>query len=87
MTQPPLPQYRMFKSLCGEGFHARVLLVTTMWEKLTNRDDGERREEILREHWSGMINNGSAVVCHDGGKQSAWDVVKALLGPSKEQEF
>ena len=61
--------------------------MTTMWEKLTNRDDGERREEILREHWSGMINNGSAVVCHDGGKQSAWDVVKALLGPSNEQEF
>ena len=79
MTQPPLPHYQMFQSLCGEGFHARVLLVTTMWEKLSNRNDGERRKEILKKHWSEMINKGSAVVCHDGAKQSAWNVVKALL--------
>jgi len=62
MTQPPLPHYQMFRRLCGEGFHARVLLVTTMWEKLSNRDDGERRKVILRRHWSEMINNGSARV-------------------------
>jgi hypothetical protein len=54
--------------------------VTTMWEKLSNRDDGERREVIIRRHWSEMINNGSAVVSHDGEKQSAWGVVMALLG-------
>jgi len=82
MTQPPLPHYQMFRKLCGEGFHARVLLVTTMWEKLSNRDDGERRRKILREHWGEMIDKGSAVVCHDGEKQSAWGVIKALLGSS-----
>lgn len=54
--------------------------MTTMWEKLSNRDDGERREVIIRRHWSEMINNGSAVVSHDGEKQSAWGVVMALLG-------
>ena len=53
--------------------------MTTMWEKLSNRNDGERRKEILKKHWSEMINKGSAVVCHDGAKQSAWNVVKALL--------
>ena len=58
--------------------------MTTMWEKLSNRDDGERRKVILTGHWSDMINNGSAVVCHDGQKQSAWVVVKALLGSSNE---
>ena len=79
MTQPPLPHYQMFRGLCGEGFHTRVLLVTTMWEKLSNRDDGERRQVILRRHWSEMINNGSEIVSHDGEKQSAWGVVKALL--------
>ena len=79
MTQPPIPHYQMFGRLCGEGFHTRVLLVTTMWEKLSNRDHGERRQAILRGHWSEMINKGSAIVSHDGEKQSAWDVVKALL--------
>jgi len=79
MTQPPLPHYQIFGSLCGEGFHTRVLLVTTMWEKLSNRDDGARRQVILRGHWSEMIINGSEIVCHDGKKQSAWGVVKALL--------
>ena len=53
--------------------------MTTMWEKLSNRYDGERRKELLRRHWSEMINKGSAVVCHDGEKQSARNVVKVLL--------
>ena len=53
--------------------------MTTMWEKLLNRDDGERRKVILERHWSDMISKGSAVVCHDGEKQSGWAVVKALL--------
>jgi hypothetical protein len=79
MTQPPLPHYQMFGRLCGEGFHTRVLLVTTMWEKLSNRDDGERRNAILRNHWSEMIDKGSEIVSHDGEKESAWSVVKALL--------
>ena len=54
--------------------------MTTMWEKLSNRDDGDRRMVILRRHWSEMINKGSAVVSHDGQKQSVWDVVMTLLG-------
>ena len=54
--------------------------MTTMWEKLLNQDDGERRKVILRGHWGEMIKNGSAVVCHDGKKESAWGVVKALVG-------
>jgi len=62
-------------------FHTRVLLVTTMWEKLSNRDDGERRKEILKRHWSEMIDKGSAVVCHYGDQESAWDVIKALVLP------
>ena len=78
MTQPPLPHYQMFRRLCGEEFHTRVLLVTTMWE-LVNRGDGERRNVNLRRHWREMINKGSEVVCYGGGKQSAWDVVQALL--------
>ena len=79
MTQPLLPHYQMFRGLLGEGFHSRVLLVTTMWEKLSNRNDGERRKVILRRHWSEMIYKGSEIVRHDGNKESAWSVVKALL--------
>jgi hypothetical protein len=79
MMQPALPHYQMFGRLCGEGFHTRVLLVTTMWENLSNRDDGERRNSVLRDNWSKMIDKGSEIVSHDGEKESAWGVVKALL--------
>ena len=78
MTEDPFPYYQMVRKLCGEGFHTRVLLVTTMWDKLSNRDDGERRKMILKRHWSEMIK-GSAVVCHNGKQRSAWGVVEALL--------
>ena len=53
--------------------------MTTMWEKLSNRDYGERRMVIIRRHWSEMIDKGSGIVCHDGEKESALGVVKALL--------
>ena len=53
--------------------------MTTMWEKLSNQNDGERRKVILRRHWSDMIDKGSEIVSHDGRKQSAWSVVGALL--------
>lgn len=76
MTQPP---HELFQKLCGDGFHARVLLVTTMWEKLKNRDDGVRREKGLKEHWNEMMIKGSAVVRHWGTKKSAWDVVETLV--------
>jgi len=83
ITEPPLPHYQMFQRLCGEGFHTRVLLVTTMWEKLLNQAVGERRKENLKRHWSEMIAKGSAVVCHCGDKESAWGVIKALVGTEK----
>ncbi|KAF8811034.1 hypothetical protein BYT27DRAFT_7185143 [Phlegmacium glaucopus] len=77
MTQPP---HQLFQKLCGDGFHARVLLVTTMWEKLKNLNDGERRRKTLEGHWREIIDRGSAVVRHHGTKESAWNVVQTLVG-------
>ena len=57
--------------------------MTTMWEKLSNRSDGERKKEFLTGFWRHMINKGSAVVSHDGTKESAWEVVKTLLDTEK----
>ena len=53
--------------------------MTTMWEKLSNQDDGEKRKVFLRKHWGEMLNKGSDIACHNGEKESAWNVVKALL--------
>jgi len=79
LTQPPHKQYEMFRRLFGENFHTRVLLVTTMWRKLSNQNVGEKRNGELRRQWSEMIDKGSDIVSHDGEKESAWSVIEKLL--------
>ena len=81
MTQAPYVNYQMFERLCGEGFHPRVLLVTTMWEKLKDQNDGKRMmQEITQKYWNEMIAGGSKVLRHDGTQESARNVVRSLLG-------
>lgn len=54
--------------------------MTTMWETLKDQDVGKRRRLVIERRWGEMIDKGSAVVCHNGTQESAWSVVRALLG-------
>ena len=51
----------MFQALCGSGQFTSVILVTTMWENVAERE-GIRREtelEETEEFWGCMVKNGS----------------------------
>jgi hypothetical protein len=77
MTEPPLPHYEMFRKLCGKHYQASVVLVLTMWENV-NPTVGQNRKDELTNHWKKMIGGKATVCCHNGTKESAWEVVKAL---------
>ncbi|KAF8159696.1 hypothetical protein B0H34DRAFT_413914 [Crassisporium funariophilum] len=73
MTQPPRPHVEMIKNLCGVD--SKAILVTTMWEHVTQATGISRQKELAAK-WL----EGSRIACHDGTQESAWKVISQLLG-------
>ncbi|CZR62288.1 uncharacterized protein PAC_12185 [Phialocephala subalpina] len=68
----------MFKALCGSEQFSNIILVTTMWEKVS-RKEGQAREKELREteeFWGLMVQQGSRMERHDNTTKSAKKIVK-----------
>lgn len=72
----------MFKQLCGQDALRKVILVTTMWDKLLGREsEGASREKELMdtpEFWGWMLAKGSSSHRHDNTEFSARNIVDLL---------
>lgn len=72
----------MFKKLCGPEGLKNVILATTMWENVADKD-GNRREVELRDtphYWKTMIEkHGSRMVRHQNCRKSAQQIIDSLL--------
>lgn len=72
---------RMFKKLCGEDSLESVVLATTFWGNVEEKE-GIMRETQLKaktEFWGGLIAKGSAVFRQNNGRESAEEIVKYLV--------
>lgn len=70
----------MFKKLCGDDALRKVVLTTTMWDKIPH-DEGVDREQQLSgtpEFWGFMISKGSTVYRHDNTVESAIRIINVL---------
>lgn len=70
-----------FRSLCGEEALANVMLVTTFWNKVPNRERGEylrREQELIDDYWSPMQKKGSIIAKFDGSKEAAESLILQL---------
>ena len=77
---PSLKNLRMMKKLCGAKSLKNVVLATTMWERVTEREGLSREAELKQSFWKDMIDGGSAVrriLTETGGDAHA--LVKSLL--------
>jgi hypothetical protein len=67
---------RIFKSVCGEGDMQNVVVVMTMWNRLGDCQEGERREIELKQcYWGDMMAEGCMVKRFQDTYQSAWDII------------
>ena len=85
MAGTPHRNLRMFGELCGDQAVRKVVLVTTMWDKI-QRDPstGVRREnELFENYWKTMINYGASTARFSNTPDSAWKIVDLIL---KEHE-
>ena len=70
----------MFRQLCGQDALKKVVLVTTMWDRVTNEEGVKRETELINtpEFWGRMLEKGSSSHRHDNTKASARDIVHLL---------
>ncbi|KAF1993129.1 P-loop containing nucleoside triphosphate hydrolase protein [Amniculicola lignicola CBS 123094] len=81
MTGSAYRYFQMFQRLCGEHTFKNIVLVTTMWDQLTNRMVGVARDQELRnDFWSMMEEQGSQITQFDGSHDQAESIVLQLLG-------
>jgi hypothetical protein len=58
----------MFKKLCGNNALKNVILVTTMWDKVSEAEGTARELELTStpDFWGWMVSQGSKVYRHTG---------------------
>jgi len=79
MTGSPQRNFRMFKELCGNQALKKVVLVTTMWDKV-QRDIGVQREkELFENYWKMMINYSASTARFSNSADSAWKIIDIIL--------
>ncbi|KAI6006735.1 hypothetical protein EDC04DRAFT_974151 [Pisolithus marmoratus] len=74
----PLRNYNMFKELCGKENFKNVILVTTMWDEVTEEVGSAREKELQSDFWGSMISLGSTIHRFDGTMESAWKIINSL---------
>jgi myosin heavy subunit len=70
----------MFKQLCGTDAFKKVILVTTMWDKVSSDEAVMREKELIDtpEFWGWMLGKGSSCHRHNNTERSARDIVHLL---------
>jgi len=76
----------MFEKLTGPRSAKNVVLATTLWDKLTEPDEGDNREKGLKEeYWNGMIDHGAAVERFLNTSDSAWGIIDNIVNKNEQK--
>ena len=79
MAGSPHRNLHMFGELCGDQAVEKVVLVTTMWDKV-QQDTGARREkELFEDHWKTMITYSTSTARFSNCADLAWRIIDPIL--------
>lgn len=71
----------MFRKLCGPHALKNVILATTMWNSVSERQGAARERELrsTSDFWGWMVEQGSQIRRHDGSTASAMSLIRDLV--------
>ena len=79
VSTPCQRNLRMLEELCGDQALKKVVLVTTIWDKV-QPDTGVRREkELFESLWKMMIDHGALTARFTNSADSAWNIIDSIL--------
>lgn len=75
----------MFKKLCGDEALQKVVLTTTMWDKVPDREAKDREQQLVDtpEFWGFMVSKGSTVYRHNNTVESAIRIIEELASSNR----
>ncbi|KDR82091.1 hypothetical protein GALMADRAFT_276688 [Galerina marginata CBS 339.88] len=76
---------RMFSELCGDNAAPHVVLATTMWDIETKEVAEMREQELGKNYWLNMIQQGACTARFENTEESAWKIINKLLANSPER--
>lgn len=70
----------MFKKLCGDDALRKVVLATTMWDKVAHHEAEAREQQLVDtpEFWGFMVSKGSTVYRHNNTVESTVQIIEKL---------
>lgn len=81
----PQRNLRMFGELCGDRAAHKVVLVTTMWDKV-DPDVGERRlSELEYKYFHGLLRRGATSMRFNNTYRAAWDIIETIFTESERE--
>lgn len=86
MQGPAKKNLMMFRRLCGDDALKNVILVTTMWDRVTFKEGVIREDQLKQtpEFWGWMTNKGSKTYRHSNTALSAHDLLRHFLPDFKQ---
>lgn len=85
MAGSPLRNLRMFGELCGDRAAHKVILVTTMWDKIDPAVGERRLSELEYKYFHELIRRGATVMRFNNTSQSAWDILEAIFAETERE--
>ncbi|KAL4070380.1 hypothetical protein J3A83DRAFT_4524895 [Scleroderma citrinum] len=75
---------RMFRKLCGDDSLKNVVVVTTMWDKVTLEEGGRVEQELKSSNglFRSILDKGATMMRHDRSSNSSADIINHLLQKS-----
>jgi len=73
---------RMFRKLCGTDSLKNVVIVTTMWDKVTPEEGSRREQELMSSNnlFKPLLDGGATMMRYGRTAESATKVINHLLG-------
>jgi len=73
-----------FGELCGDKSAKNVVLVTTMWDKVRNKEDALKREDSLKaRYWNVLLYHQASVARFHNDQDSAWKIIDQMTGRAR----
>lgn len=85
MAATPLRNLRMFGELCGDRAAHKVVLVTTMWDKIDPVVGERRQSELEHRYFHELLQRGATVMRFNNTYRSAWEIMDAVFAESERE--
>lgn len=78
---------RLFQQICGPDAFGNVVIGTTMWNKLLDRNEGVQRviqRTRSEDFWARLVHRGASIVEHEDNQESALRIIRMLMDKKKK---